>query len=69
MLVLSRRIDETLVIGNNIKVTVLGINGNQVRIGIDAPKDVVVDRLEVAQRKEDERNSVNAAPRARSFHG
>lgn len=55
MLVLSRRLTETLVIGDNIKVTVLNIQGNQVRLGIDAPKDVVVDRLEIAHRKEVER--------------
>lgn len=50
MLVLSRRLEETIIIGDDIKVTVLGINGNQVRIGIDAPKDVRVDRSEVRDR-------------------
>ncbi len=47
MLVLSRRLDETLIIGDDIKVTVLGISGNQVRIGIAAPKEVSVHREEV----------------------
>lgn len=50
MLVLSRRLGETLVIGEDIKITVLGIQGNQVRIGIDAPKEISVHREEVAQR-------------------
>jgi carbon storage regulator len=42
MLILTRRPDETVVIGNNIRVRVMGVNGNQVRIGIDAPKDIEV---------------------------
>jgi carbon storage regulator len=50
MLILTRRIGETLVIGDSIKVTVLSVQGNQVRIGIDAPKDVAVHREEVAER-------------------
>ena len=48
MLVLSRRLGETLLIGKNIKVTVLGISGNQVRIGIAAPDDVPILREEIA---------------------
>ena len=47
MLVLSRRLDETLIIGDDIKITVLGIAGNQVRIGIAAPKEISVHREEV----------------------
>ncbi|MDB6061787.1 MAG: carbon storage regulator [Verrucomicrobiaceae bacterium] len=47
MLVLSRRLDETLIIGDDIKITVLGISGNQVRLGIAAPKEVSVHREEV----------------------
>lgn len=50
MLVLTRRIGETLVIGDDVKVTVLGIKGNQVRLGIKAPKDVEVHREEIYQR-------------------
>jgi carbon storage regulator len=52
MLILTRRIGETIVIDDEkIKVTVLGVKGNQVRLGIVAPKDVSVDREEIAQRK------------------
>lgn len=52
MLVLSRNPDEAIVIGDNIKITIVKVNSNgSVRIGIDAPKDVRVDREEVAKRK------------------
>jgi carbon storage regulator len=54
MLILSRRPNETLVIGENIRVTILGIHGNQVRLGIAAPKNIVVDREEVHHRKQAE---------------
>lgn len=47
MLVLTRRLGETLVIGDNIKVRVLGISGGQVRIGIEAPQEVSVQREEI----------------------
>ena len=60
MLILTRRINETLNIGDDVQVTVLGIKGNQVRIGINAPRDVPVHREEIYQRiKREER--MNAA--------
>ena len=57
MLVLSRRLGETLVIGDNVKVNILGISGNQVRLSIEAPKEVSVHREEVYQRIQDEKQS------------
>jgi len=50
MLILTRRVGETLMIGDSVTVTVLGVKGNQVRVGITAPKDVAVHREEIFQR-------------------
>ena len=50
MLILSRRTDESLMIGDEVTLTVLGVKGNQVRIGINAPKEVAVHREEIYER-------------------
>lgn len=50
MLILTRRIGETLMIGSDVTVTVLGVKGSQVRIGVNAPKDVTVHREEIYER-------------------
>ena len=60
MLILTRRVGETLIIGDDVSVTVLGVRGNQVRLGVDAPKDVAVHREEIYQKIQDEKdNAVN----------
>ncbi len=50
MLILTRRIGESLMIGDNVAVTILGVKGNQVRVGIDAPREVAVHRREIYER-------------------
>jgi carbon storage regulator len=57
MLILTRKLGETIRIGPDIVVTVLAVNGNQVRVGIEAPKDVAVHREEVFERIKRERTT------------
>jgi carbon storage regulator len=55
MLILTRRAGETVMIGSDVTITVLGVKGNQVRIGINAPKDVAVHREEIFERIQSEK--------------
>jgi carbon storage regulator len=67
MLILTRRVGETVMIGNEVTVTVLGVKGNQVRIGVNAPKDVAVHREEIYERikREEVQESRQGAPVAK----
>ena len=65
MLILTRRVGETVMIGNEVTVTVLGVKGNQVRVGVNAPKDVAVHREEIYERiKREQDHASNAGASA-----
>ena len=66
MLILTRRVGETVMIGNEVTVTVLGVKGNQVRIGVNAPRDVAVHREEIFERIKREEQDGSGAVRAKS---
>ncbi len=71
MLILTRRVGETVMIGNDVTVTVLGVKGNQVRIGVNAPRDVAVHREEIFERikREEAGRRRGQAPRGGNGHG
>jgi carbon storage regulator len=64
MLILTRRVGETVMIGNEVTVTVLGVKGNQVRVGVNAPKDVAVHREEIYERikREEDQEARSGVP-------
>lgn len=70
MLILTRRVGETVMIGEDVTVTVLGVKGNQVRIGVNAPRDVAVHREEIFERiKREEQDGVPATHAPKNGNG
>jgi carbon storage regulator len=76
MLILTRRVGETVMIGSDVTVTVLGVKGNQVRVGVNAPRDVAVHREEIFERIRREEQASHAAnvghgehPKTNGAHG
>ena len=66
MLILTRRVGETVVIGEDVSVTVLGVKGNQIRLGINAPKDVAVHRQEIFDRIQTENGDSDSGDKSGS---
>ena len=62
MLILTRRVGESLMIGDNVTVTILGVKGNQVRVGVNAPKEVSVHREEIYERIQAEKAEQDKSP-------
>jgi len=69
MLILTRRVGEVVMIGNDVTVTVLGVKGNQVRIGVNAPRDVAVHREEIFERIKREEQDGESSHRAKPGDG
>jgi len=69
MLILTRRPAETIYIGEEVTVTVLGVVGNQVRFGIDAPRSIVIDRAEIHERKKRAAELANGTPNGNAAPG
>jgi carbon storage regulator len=69
MLILTRRVGETVMIGNDVTVTVLGVKGNQVRVGVNAPRDVAVHREEIFERIKLEEQDGGEPAQARGGNG
>jgi len=67
MLILTRRVGEKLIIGDDVTVTILSLKGNQIRVGIDAPRSIKVHREEVFQRIQKERETLSVVPSAGRF--
>jgi carbon storage regulator len=69
MLILTRRVGETVMIGDDVTITVLGVKGNQVRVGINAPKHVAVHREEIYERikREQQTDEVSEKPKAAEY--
>ena len=66
MLILTRRISEKIIIGENVTVTILSVKGNHVRIGIDAPRDVKINREEIFKRVQKEQKELNREPQRKT---
>jgi carbon storage regulator len=69
MLILTRRVGEAIMIGNDVTVTVLGVKGNQVRVGVNAPRDVAVHREEIFERIKHEEHDGGPGRPAKSGDG